>query len=164
MVNRWEKVETVADFIFLSSKITVDGDSDFKRCLLLGRKGMTNLDSILKSRDITLLTNSLYSQNYGFPSSHVWMWQLDRKEGWAPKNWCFQIVLEKILESPLDCKEIKSGNPKGNKPWIFIGRIDTEAPILWLPDAKSRLIGKDPDARKDWRQKEKREAEDKVVE
>ena len=104
-----------------------------------------------------------YSQSHGFSSSHVQMWKLYHKEGWVLENWCFQIVLEKILESPLDCKEIKSGNPKGNKPCIFIGRTDAESPILWLPDAKSRLIEKDPDARKDWRQKEKRETEDKVV-
>ena len=97
------------------------------------------------------------SQSYGFPSSHVWMWKLDHKDGWAPKNWCFQIVvLEKTLESLLDSKEIKPVNPKGNKPWIFTGRMDAEAPILWPLDAKSWLIGKDPDAGKDWRQKEGR--------
>ena len=86
------------------------------------------------------------------------MWELDHKEDWTLKNWCFWIVvLEKILESPLDCKEIKPVNPKGNQPWIFIGRTDaeTEAPILWLPDAKSQLIGKDPDAEKAWGQEEK---------
>ena len=95
------------------------------------------------------------SQSYGFSSSHVWMWDLDHKEGWAPKKWCFwTVVLEKTLESPLDCKEIQSVNPKGNQSWIFIGRIDaeTEALILWPPDAKSRLIRKDPDSRQDWRQ------------
>ena len=92
------------------------------------------------------------------------MWELYHKEDWVLENWCFQIVLEKILESPLDCKEIKPGNPKGNQPWVFIGKTDAEAPILWLPDGKSWLIGKDPDARKDWRQKEMRETEDKVVE
>ena len=130
-----------------------------QRGLLLGRKGTTNLDSILKSRDITLLTNSPYSQNYGFPSSHVWMWQLDHKEGWAPKNRCFRIVLEKTLENPLDSKGIKPVNPKGNQPWIFIGRTyaETEAPILWPPDAKNQLIGKDSDTGKDWGQEEKRE-------
>ena len=86
------------------------------------------------------------------------MWELDHKEDWTLKNWCFWIVvLGKILESPLDCKEIKPVNPKGNQPWIFIGRTDaeTEAPILWLPDAKSQLIGKDPDAEKAWGQEEK---------
>ena len=99
------------------------------------------------------------SQSYGFSSSLVWMWELDQKEGW-----CFQtVVLEKTLESPLDSKEIKPFNPKGNQPWIFIGRSDTEAPILWPPDSKSRLIAKDPDAGKDWRQKEKGVAEDDMV-
>ena len=94
------------------------------------------------------------------------MWELNHKNGWALNNWCFwTMVLEKILESPLDCKEIKPVNPKGNQPWIFIGRTDAkaEAPILWPPDAKSRLIGKDPDAGKDWRQKEKGTAEDEMV-
>ena len=92
-----------------------------------------------------------YNQSYAFSSSHVWMWDLDHKEGWVPENWCFQIVvLEKTLDSPLDSKEIKPVNPKGNQSGIFIGRTDaeTEAPVLWPPDAKSRLIGKDPDAGK----------------
>ena len=98
---------------------------------------------------------SLYSQSYGFSSSHVQMRKLDHKEGWALKNWCFQIVvLEKILESPLDSKEIKPVDPKGNQLWIFIGRTDAEAeaPIFWPPDAKSRPTGKDLDAGKDGRQ------------
>ena len=98
-----------------------------------------------------------YSQSYGLFSSHVWMWELDHKEGWAPKNRCFwTVVLEKTLESPLDCK-IKSVNPKGYQSWIFIGRTDSEAedPILWPPDVKSRLTEKDPDAGKDWGQKKK---------
>ena len=106
-----------------------------------------------------------YSQTYGLSSSQVRMWVLDHKEGWVPKNWCFQIVvLEKTLESPLDCKEIKTVNLKGNQPWLFIGRTDTEAeaPILWPPDTKRRLTGKDPDASKDWRQKEKGLAEDEM--
>ena len=104
------------------------------------------------------------SQGYGFSSSNVWMWEFDHKEGWAPKNSCFQtVVLEKTLESPLGSKEIKPVNPKGNQPWIFIGRTDAEAPILWPPDAKSWLIGKDPDAGKDWRQEEKWVIEDKMV-
>ena len=93
------------------------------------------------------------SQSYGFSSSHVWMWELDYKESWAPKNWCFwTVVLEKTLESLLDCKEIKPVHPKKNKSWIFIGRTDAEAatPILWPPDAKSWLIWKDPDAGKGW--------------
>ena len=104
---------------------------------------MTNLDSILKSRDITDKGPS--DQSYDFSSSHVWIWQLDHKEGWAPKNWCFwTAVLEKTLESPLDCKKIKPINPKGNQSWIFIGRTDAkdEVPILCPPDAKSWLVGK----------------------
>ena len=95
------------------------------RHLLLGRKTMTNLDSILKIRDITLPRKVHYSQSYSFSRSHVWMWELDHKEGWALKNWCFRIVvLEKTLENPLDSKEMKPGNPKGNQSWIFIGRTD----------------------------------------
>ena len=97
-----------------------------------------------------------YCQSYGFFSSHVWMWELDHKEGWTLKNWCFwTVVLEKTLESPLDSKEIKPVNPKGNQPWIFIGRTDAEAeaPILWPLDAKSQLTGKDLDAGKAGRQK-----------
>ena len=107
-----------------------------------------------------------YSQSYSFFSSHVWMWELDCEEGWVPKNWCFwTVVLEKTLESPLDSKEIQPVNPKGNLSWMFIWRTDAEAetPILWPPDAKNRLIGKDPDAGKDWKQKEKRVAEDEMV-
>ena len=97
------------------------------------------------------------SQNYGFSSSHVWMWELDYKESWAPKNWCFwTVVLEKTFESPLDCKEIQPVHPKGDQSWIFIGRTDAEAEtsILWPPDVKNWLIGKDPVAEKDWRQEE----------
>ena len=103
---------------------------------------------------------------YGFSSSHVWMWELDYKESWVPKNWCFwTVVLEKTLESPLDCKEIKPVNPKGNQSWIFIGKTDAEAEILilWPPDSKSWLIGKDPDAGKDWMQEEKGTTEDEMV-
>ena len=107
----------------------------------------------------------LSSQGYGFSNSHVWMWELDHKEGWALKNWCFwTVVLEKILESPLDCKEIQPVNPKGNQSWIFIGRTDAEAeaPILWPSDGKRWLIVKDPDAEKDWGQ-EKWATEDEMV-
>ena len=107
-----------------------------------------------------------YSQRCDFSSSRVWMWELDHKEGWGLKNWCFRIMVpEKTLESPLDCKEIKPVNPKENQPWILIGRTDSEAeaPILWPPDRKSRLIGKDLDTGKDWRQTEKGVAEDEVV-
>ena len=102
------------------------------------------------------------SQSYGFSSSHVRMWELDHKEGWALKNWCFSaVMLEKTLENPLDCKEIKAVSPKVNQSWIFIGRTDSEVeiPILWPPDRKNELIRIDPDAGKDWRQEEKRRQE-----
>ena len=111
-------METVTDFIFGGSKLTVDGDCshEIKRHLLLGRKAMTSLDSILKSRDI-FANNNPSSQGYGFSSSQVWMWELDYKESWVPKNWCFwTVVLEKTLESPLNCKEIQPVHPKGNCP------------------------------------------------
>ena len=125
---------------------------------------MINLDSILKSRDITLSTKS--SQGYGFSSGYVWMWELDYKESWGPKNWCFwTVVLEKILENPLDCKEIQPVHPKLDQSWIFIIRTDAEAEtlILWPPDAKSWLIWKDPDSGKDRGQEEKGKTEDEMV-
>ena len=106
------------------------------------------------------------SRGYGFSSGHVWMWELDCDEGWVPKNWCFwTVVLEKTLESPLDCKEIQPVHHKGDQSWVFIGRTDVEAetPILWPPDAKSWLIWKDPDAGKDWGQEEKGMTEDKML-
>ena len=118
----------------------------------------------MKLKDITLPTKS--NQSYGFSSSHVWMWELHYKESWALKNWCFwTVVLEKTLESPLYCKEIQPVLPKGNKSWIFIGKTDAEAetPILWPSDVKNWLIGKDPDAGKDWRQEEKGITEDEPV-
>ena len=123
------------------------------------------LTNTIKNTAFHFAVKGLYSQSYGFPNSHVWLWELDQKESWAPTNWCFQIaVLKKTLESPLDSKEIKPVSPKGNQPWIFIGRADTEAeaPILWLPDVKSQLFGKDCDARKDWRQ-EKGMTENEMV-
>ena len=110
-------------FILGGSKITVDGDwsQEIKRRLLFGRKAMTNLDSISKSRDIA--NKGLSSQSYGFSNSHVWMWELDSKESWVVKNWCFwTVVLQKTLKSPLDSKEIQPVHPKGNESWIFIGR------------------------------------------
>ena len=110
--------------------------------------------------------NKVLPNHHGFSSSHVWMWELDHKESWVPKNWCFwTVVLKKILENPLDCKEIQPAHRKGNQSWIFIGRTDAkaEAPILWPPDVKNWLIGKVPDARKDWRQEEKGMTEDEMV-
>ena len=106
------------------------------------------------------------NQGYGLSSGHVWMWELDYRENWVPKNWCFcTVVLEKTLESPLDCKEIQPVHPKGDQSCVFIGRTDVEAeiPKLWPPDTKSWLIGKDPDAGKDWGQEEKRSTEDEMV-
>ena len=163
-----EIIETVGDFIFLGSKITADSDCshEIKRRLLFGRKAMTNLDNIFKSRDMTLSTKykGPCSQGYGFSSSHLWMWELDYKESWAPKNWYFwTVVLEKTLESPLDCKEIQPVHLKGDQSWVFICSTDVEAetPILWPPDVKRWLIG--PDAGKDWRQEEKGMTEDEMV-
>ena len=130
----------VTDFIFLSSKIIADCDCshEIKRLLLLGRKAMTKVDSILKSRDITLATKIHLVKDIVFPVV-MYGCELDYKESWGPKNWCFwTVVLEKTLESPTDCKEIKPINPEGNQSWIFIGRTDAEAetPILWPPDAE----------------------------
>ena len=134
------------------------------------KKVVTNLDSILKSRDITLSTKAHLVKAMVFPVSHVWMWVLDYKESWEPKNWCFwTVVLEKTLDSPLDCKEIKPVNPQGTedslKSWVFIGRTDAEAEtsVLWTPDAKSWLIGKDPDSGGNWRLEEKGTTEDEMV-
>ena len=161
-----KKVETVTDFIFLGSKITADGDYShkIKRYLLLGRKAMTNLDSILKITDITLTKVHLVKAMvfpvvmYGCES-----WTIKKAEGLRR---CFQIVvLEKTLERFLDSKEIKPVNPKGSQPWRFIGRTDDEAEalILWLPDVKSQLTEKVPDAGKDWGQEEEGLTEDEMV-
>ena len=120
----------------------------------------------IKKQKHYFANKGLSSQSYGFSSSHVWMWELDYKERWAPKNWCFcTVVLEKALESPLDCKEIQPVSSKGNQSWIFIGRNDTEAetPIIWPPDVKNWLIWKDPDTGKDWRQEVKGTTEEEMV-
>ena len=156
MANRWETKETLIGCIFLGSNITADGDCnhEIKRCFLLERKAMTSLDSILKSRDITLLTKFCLIKamvspliKYGCES-----WTIKKAECWRTD--AFELVLEKTFESPMDCKEIKPVDPKGNQSWIFIGRTDVEAetPILRPSDVKNQLIGKDPDAGKDWRQ------------
>ena len=148
-------------------KITAHGDCShkIKRQFLLGRKAITNLDSILKSRDY-FPNKSPSSQSYGFSSSHVWIWELDYKESWVPKNWCFwTVALEKTLESPLDNKEIQPVHPKGDRSWVFFGRTDAKAetPILWPPHAKSWLIGKDSDAGRDSGQEEKGMTEDEMA-
>ena len=142
-ITSWQ-MDGETDFILGGSKITAGGDCshEIKRRLLLGRKVMTNLDSILKSRDITLPTKIHLVK----ASGHVWIWELNYKESWAPKNWCFwTVVLEKTLESPLDSKETQPVHSKGDQSWVFIGRTDVEAetPILWPPHVKSWLIGKD---------------------
>ena len=142
-----------------------DCSQKIKRRLLLGREVMTNLDSIFKSRDITLPTKPS-SQGYGFSNGHVWMWELDCEESWVPKNWCFwTVVLEKTLESPLDCKKIQAVHPKGDQSWVFFGRNDAKAetPVLWPPHMKSWLIGKDSDAGRDWGQEEKGMTEDEMA-
>ena len=164
MANRWGKSRNSDDFISLNSKLTVDGvcSHEIKSYLLLGRKAMTNLNSLLKnSTQKQYLDECPCIQNYGCSSSLVWMWELDHKEGWVLKNWCFwTIVLEKTLESPLDFKEIKSVNPKGNQPWKFIGRTDVEAetPILWPPDVRADSLVKTLmlwkiEGRRRWRQR-----------
>ena len=120
----------------------------------------------IKKQKHYFTNKGLSSQSYGFSSGHVWTWEMDYKESWVLKNWCFwTVMLEKTPESPLDCKEIQLAHPKWNQSWIFIGRTDAEAetPVLWPPDVKNRLIGKDPDAGKDWRQEEKGMAEDEMV-
>ena len=163
-----ETMETVTDFIFVGSKITTDGDCshEIKRRLFLGRKAITDADSILKSGDITLLTEVCLVKAMVFPVVMFGCESWTVKESWVPKNRCFwTVVLEKTLENPLDCKEIQPVHPKGNQCWIFIGRTDAEAetPILWPPDVKNWLTGKDPDAGKDWGQEEKGTTKDEMV-
>ena len=153
---------------FWGSKITADGDCshEIKRHLLLGRKVMTNLDSILKSRDITLPTKVRLVKAMVFSSGHVWMWELDCEESWAPKNWCFwTMVLEKTPDSPLGCKEIQPVHSEEYQPWDFFGRNDAKAetPVLWPPHVKSWLIGKDSDAGRDCGQEEKGTTEDEIA-
>ena len=161
-------METVIDFIFLGLKTTADGDCshEIKRRLLLGRKAMTSRHRQPNKKLRHYFSDKgPSSQSYGFFSSHVWMWELDHKEGWVLKNWCFwTVVLEKTIESPLDYKKIKAGSPKGNQSWIFVRITDAEAeaPILWPPDTKNWLLGKYPDAGKDWRQ-EKGTTEDEMI-
>ena len=156
MGKQWKQWQTL---FFGGSIITADGDCshEIKRHLLLGRKVMTNLDSIFKSRDITLPTKVHLVKAMVFPVAinGCESWPI---KSWVPKNWClWTVVLEKTLESPLDCKEIQPVHPKGNQSWVFIGRTEAEAeaPIFWPPDLKNWLIGKDPDVGKDWRWEEK---------
>ena len=168
MVNRWEGNVNSDRLDFLGYQNTEDGDwsHEIKRRLLLGRKALTNPDSILKKQRHHFADKGSYSRSYSFSSSQVQFWELVCKDGWALKNWGFwTVVLEKTLESLLVCKEIKPDNPKGNQPWIFIGKTDAEAKvlILWPPDVKSQLIRKTPDVWKDWGQKEKGATGDEIV-
>ena len=160
-------MEIVTYFIFLRSKITAGGDCCHKiKTLAPLKKSYDKPRLHIKKQRHYFVNKGPSSQSYGFSSSHVWMRELGHKESWVLKNWCFWTVeLEKTLESPLDCKEIKPINPKRNQSWIFIGRTDVEAeaPILWLPDAKNWLFRKYPDIGKDWRQAEKGMSEDEMV-
>ena len=165
MGKQWKKCQTLFWGAPKSLQI-LTGAMILKDAYSLEGKLWPNLDSILKSRDITLQTKVHLVKAMVFSSSHVQVWELDHKEDWALKNWCFRtVVLENTLESPLDCKEIKPVSSKGNQPLIFIGRSDAEAetPILWPPDVKNWLIGKDPDSGKDWREEEKGMTEDEIV-
>ena len=161
------KVETVTDFIFLGSQITADGDCchEIKRCLLLGRKAMTSLDNVLKIRDITLPTKVHLVKAVVFPLVTYGCESWTIKKAKCRRIDAFELWCWRRLETPLDCKEIQPVHSKGNQSWIFIGRIDAEAeaPILWPPDGKSWLFGRDLDAGKEWRQEEKRVAEDEMV-
>ena len=158
-----EKVKVVTDFLFLGSQITEDGDWNQKTTACQQESYDKPRQCVEKQRHYAT-DKGLCSQGYGLPSCHIRLWQLDRKEGRVLKNRCLRtVVLEKTPESPLDDKKIKPVDPKGNQPWIFIGRTDAEAPVFWSPDANSWYIGKVPDAGKDWGQKEKRASEDKMA-
>ena len=160
--------ETVIDFIFLGSKITAGGDCshEIKKTLTTWKESYDRPRQHIKKQRHYFAKKGLSNQGYSFSSGHVRMWELDYKESWARKYWCFwTVVLEKILESPLDCKEIQLVHPKGDQSWVFIGRTDAEAetPVLWPPDAKSWLIWKDPNAGKDWGQEDKGTMENEMV-
>ena len=161
-----ETVEPVADFIFLGSKITVDGDCSHEIKTLAPWKEIYDQPRQHIKKQRHFVNKGPSSQGYGFPSGHLWMWELDYKESWVLKNWCFwTVVLEKTVESPLDYKENQLVHSKGDQSWVFIGRTEAEAetPILWPPHAKSWLIWKDPDAGKDWQQEEKGMTEHEMV-
>ena len=147
MANRWGNSGNSNRLNLGGSKITVDDDCshEIKRCLPHARKAMINLDSILRSRDITLSTKVHLVKAMVFPSNHIWVWELDHKECWAPKNWCFQtVVLEKTLESPLDSKESKPVNPKGNQPWQYFVHLMQRSDSL----EKTLMLGKIEDKRR----------------
>ena len=165
-----ETVETVADFICgggRRSKITASGDCSLGiKTLAPWKKSYDQSRQFIKKQRHYFSDKGLSSQNYGFPSSHVWMWELDCEESWALKNWCFStVVLEKTIESPLDCKEIQSVHSEGDQSWVLFERNDAKAEtlVLWAPHVKSWLIGKDSDAGRDWGQEEKGTTEDEVA-
>ena len=166
MANREQTIETVEDCILGGSQIAIDSDCIHEVKRHPWKKSYDQPRQHIKKQRHYFANKVPSSQSYGLSSSHVWMWNLDYKESWALKNGCFwSVVLEKTLESPMNFKEIQPVHPKGNQSWIFIGRIDaeTETPILWPLDLKNWLIGKDPDAGKDWRQDEKETTEDEMV-
>ena len=162
-----ETVETVTDFILgLPNHCRWWLQPWNKKALAPWKKSYDQTRQHIKKQRHYFANKGPSSQSYGFSNSHVWMWELDHKENWAPNSWClWTVVLKKTLENPLDYKEIKSVNLKGNQSWIFIGRTDAEAevPMLWFPDAKNWLIWKDPDYGKDWRKEEKGTTEDEMV-
>ena len=168
MANRWENNENSDTLFSWTPKLLwMDGDYSHEiKTLAPWRKNYDKPRQHIKKQTLLCHKKVHIVKAMVFFSSHVWIWELDHKKGRVPKNWClWTVVLENTLESPLDCKEIQPVNPQGNQSWIFIRRTDTEAevPILWPPDANSRLIGKDPDAGKDWRQEEKGMTEDEMV-
>ena len=159
-------METVTDFIFWAPKSLqmMTAAVKLKDACSLEENLWLSYQHLKKQRHY-FANKGLSSQSYGFSSSHVWMWELNYKESWVPKNWCFWTgMLEKTLESPLDCKEFKLVHPKGNQSWILIGRTDIEAetPILWPSDVEKWLTGRDPYVGKDWRQEEKGTTEDEL--
>ena len=164
MENKWKQWQILFSWAPKSLQMVTAAIKLKYTCSFEGKlwQGWQNI----KKQRHYLANKDPYSQSYAFSSSRVWMWELNYKEGWVPKNWCLQtVVLEKTLERPLDCKEIKPVHPKRNQSWIFTGRIYAEAeiPILWPPDVKNWLIWKDPNAGKDWRQEEKWVTEDEMV-
>ena len=165
MLARFSKVQDKLVII-----VPGDWDTDYMSFMVIFNLGILSetlewdQSNVSKKQRHYFANKGLSSQSYGFSSSHIWMWEVDHKENWVPKNWCFwTVVLEKTLESPLDYKEIKPVNPKGNQSWIFTGMTDAEAPILWPHEVKNWLLGKNPDAGKDLRQEEKGTTEDEMV-
>ena len=167
MANRWENNGNSERLYFGVSKITADGDCshDIRRCLLLGRKVMINLESTLKSRDNTLSTKVHLVRSYGFSSSHVWIWELDYKESWAPKNWCFELwCWRRLSRVPWTARRSNQSILEEISPGCSLeGLMKLKLPVLWLPDVKNSIMWKGPDAGKEWWQEEKGRIEDEMV-